>query len=55
MGVQPAAKQVVSSYPTHEECHSSLYKGNHWNDNFTLLSIGDNIISPLLMRYGIWP
>ena len=21
------------------ECHSSLYKGGHWNDNFTLLSI----------------
>ena len=40
MGAQPMIKQVVSGYPTHEECHSSFYKGDNWNDNFTLLSIG---------------
>ena len=39
MGTQLVIKQVVFGYPTHEKCHSSLYKGDHWNDNFTLLSI----------------
>ena len=39
MRCQPMVEQVVSGNPTHGECHSSFYKGNHRNDNFTHVSI----------------
>ena len=39
MGTQSVIEQVISGYPTHRKCHSSLYKGDHWDDNFALPSI----------------
>ena len=39
IGTQPMIEQVVSGYPSYWKCHSSLYESDHWNNNFTLLSI----------------
>ena len=44
MGTQSVIEQVISGYPTHGKCHSSLYKGDHWNDNLTLPSICEYLV-----------
>ena len=50
MGTQSVVDQVISSYPTYRKCHSSLYKGNYRNDNFTFSFICKNLVWGIILQ-----
>ena len=46
--------QVISGYLIHGKCHSSLYEGDHRNDNFTFSSICKNLVwGTILQGYSL--
>ena len=54
VGSQPVVNEVIPSYPTYGQHHSSLREDNHRNDDLTYFSISKNLVwGTILQGYSL--